>query len=267
MQESIPFKVSTTKLFLQDEFINLDDITELEDDSIFKMEQMPKQPYEFDEFIQMSISVEMNLDQKVIARAGYTFVDYLSDIGGFQGLLISGVGYLLAAWNYNQFDNHMVTRLYKMEKEGVDKQLKIEKKTFFDRSSAVKPSFLANPKEYICDEIPDVLKMCGCLRPNRKERFFKVARDRFAHESNIIEIIKSRRYTSQALQLLLSKRQRLNLKLTSRYLNVNPDASDSAEDKQQPNNDRELDEFYSSSGDDTIDLLPLSSDSEEAVIA
>jgi len=42
MQESIPFKVSTTKLFLQDEFINLDDITELEDDSIFKMEQMPK---------------------------------------------------------------------------------------------------------------------------------------------------------------------------------------------------------------------------------
>jgi len=49
----------------------------------------------------MSISVEMNLDQKVIARAGYTFVDYLSDIGGFQGLLISGVGYLLAAWNYN----------------------------------------------------------------------------------------------------------------------------------------------------------------------
>ena len=43
----------------------------------------------------------MNLDQKMIARAGYTFVDYLSDIGGLQGLLFSIVGYFIAAWNYN----------------------------------------------------------------------------------------------------------------------------------------------------------------------
>ena len=43
----------------------------------------------------------MNLDQKVISRAGYTFVDFLSDIGGLQGLVISGVGYIIAVWNYN----------------------------------------------------------------------------------------------------------------------------------------------------------------------
>ena len=131
MQEQVPFKVSTTKLYLQDEYLNLDQLTELENDTVFKMEQRPKQSYEKDDHTQLSINVEMNLDQKVISRAGYTFVDFLSDIGGLQGLLISGVGYIIAVWNYNQFDNHMVTRLYKMEKEGVDHCEKIEKKTFF----------------------------------------------------------------------------------------------------------------------------------------
>ena len=38
-----------THLFLQDEFINLDDITELEFDTPFKLEILPKQPYEKDD--------------------------------------------------------------------------------------------------------------------------------------------------------------------------------------------------------------------------
>ena len=38
MQTLIPFKVSTTKLLLQDELVNLDDVTELEDDTVFSLE-------------------------------------------------------------------------------------------------------------------------------------------------------------------------------------------------------------------------------------
>ena len=39
IQQTIPFKVSTTELFLQDvKTINLDDLTELADNSIFKLE-------------------------------------------------------------------------------------------------------------------------------------------------------------------------------------------------------------------------------------
>jgi hypothetical protein len=69
----------------------------------------------------MDITFEMNLDQKVIACAGYTILDYISDIGGMQGMVISFMTWLIAIWNFNMFDNHMVTRLYKMEKAGADK--------------------------------------------------------------------------------------------------------------------------------------------------
>ena len=51
----------------------------------------------------------------MVARDGYTFLDYLSDIGGVQGILISFVIYLMTIFNHNYFDNSMVTRLYRME--------------------------------------------------------------------------------------------------------------------------------------------------------
>ena len=62
------------------------------------------------------ITIEMNLNQKVIARDGYTILDYISDIGGMQGMLISLIAWFVTIWNYNMFDNHMVTRLFKIEK-------------------------------------------------------------------------------------------------------------------------------------------------------
>ena len=49
----------------------------------------------------------------MVARDGYTFLDLLADVGGIQGLLISGVAMFMAFWNYNYFDNYMASRLYK----------------------------------------------------------------------------------------------------------------------------------------------------------
>ena len=42
-------------------------------------------------------------------------------------------------------------------------------------------------------------------------------------EINIIEIIKSRRIFMNALKMLLTKKQRMKLKETSRYISINPD--------------------------------------------
>lgn len=72
--------MSKTQLYLQDELIDLDEITEHEDASVFKFERLPTLSYEVDYFTQMNIRIEMNLDQKVIARQGYTVLDYISDI-------------------------------------------------------------------------------------------------------------------------------------------------------------------------------------------
>ncbi len=69
-------------MFLQDEAINLDDLTELENGSIYKLDGQPPISQEKDYTVQMDVTVEMNLDQKVIARAGYTILDFISDIGG-----------------------------------------------------------------------------------------------------------------------------------------------------------------------------------------
>ena len=58
----------------------------------------------------------------MVARDGYTFLDYLSDIGGMQGMLISLVLFIMTIFNHNYFDNWMVTRLYRMQnKEDAEK--------------------------------------------------------------------------------------------------------------------------------------------------
>ena len=93
----------------------MDDVTELEDGTLFSLDKESIRSYEKDSHTQVDITIEMNLNEKIVSRDGYTFLDYLSDIGGMQGLLISGLSYFLAFWNYNYFFNHMVKRLFKLE--------------------------------------------------------------------------------------------------------------------------------------------------------
>ena len=101
----------------------MDDITELDDTSVFKIEPLPKRSYEKDYIAQVDITIEVNRNQLVIARDGYTFLDFLSDIGGMQGMLLSGANFVLVFWNYNFFDNFMVTRLYKIYKPSSERKI------------------------------------------------------------------------------------------------------------------------------------------------
>ena len=49
----------------------------------------------------LNLTFERNLDLLKISRDGYTFLDWFSDIGGIQGMLISVVGVIIVAWNHN----------------------------------------------------------------------------------------------------------------------------------------------------------------------
>ena len=40
----------------------MDDYTELEDDTVFRLEQLPNKSYEKDFDVQLDITIEMNLD-------------------------------------------------------------------------------------------------------------------------------------------------------------------------------------------------------------
>ena len=147
MQQLFRLKVSTTQLFLQDEILNLDDLTEFDDASVFKLENLPILSYEKDYFTQMDITIEMNLNQKVIARQGYTVLDFISDLGGMQGMLISFIGWFIAIWNYNMFDNHMVSRLFKVKKRDPEDQVEVQTSDFME------PDYFFNIKEYLAEHV------------------------------------------------------------------------------------------------------------------
>ncbi len=66
-------------------------------------------PYEKETHVRMDITVEMNLNQKTISRDGYTSLDFLSDIGGMQGMLVSFGAIFLIFWNHNQLENYIAS--------------------------------------------------------------------------------------------------------------------------------------------------------------
>ena len=49
----------------------------------------------------------------LIEGSGYTVLDVLSDVGGLQGILISGISFILSIFNYNYLENYLVYKLFK----------------------------------------------------------------------------------------------------------------------------------------------------------
>ena len=52
----------------------------------------------------------------MLERNTYTFFDFSSDIGGYISINAITFAYLSKIWNFNQFDNFMVSRLFKIRK-------------------------------------------------------------------------------------------------------------------------------------------------------
>ena len=54
--------MQTTRLILQDEYINLDDLTELDDATVFKPNELIAKSYEQDKWTQIDITFERDLN-------------------------------------------------------------------------------------------------------------------------------------------------------------------------------------------------------------
>ena len=65
----------------------------------------------------MDITIEYNLDQFVVWRQGYKVMDFLSDVGGVQSILMSLIGLFIGIVNYNMLDNFLIKRLYRISTE------------------------------------------------------------------------------------------------------------------------------------------------------
>ena len=62
------------------------------------------------------IMIQRNLDLLKVERTVSTLSDLMSDVGGFFGLLIMSGRIFAKLWNFNSFDNFLVSRLYKVVK-------------------------------------------------------------------------------------------------------------------------------------------------------
>ena len=139
-------------------FFDLDSLTELEDASIFKLESMPSISFEENDFVIQGITIEMNLDLVVIARSGYTVLDYLSDVGGIQGLLLSLSLGLLTFFNFNMLDDYMVSQLFKMQTRSAGNDI-------VSQDIELKTSFMQKLKDLIRNHLPSCLR---CYKMSRQ---------------------------------------------------------------------------------------------------
>ena len=205
-------RVTKQEIRLQDLPLDLDDLTEFAAENLFKVEPLPIRSYEKDYHVQMNINVEMNLNLEVFEREGYTVMDVLSDVGGFQGILVSFFTMIIPIVNYEHFQSHLASRLFRiLPPRDVRSKLDREKKKALSQ-----PIVLTRFKN-ICNCIQDSCpNWLSCVkRKSVKYRAIRRARNHMETEMNIIEIVKSRRYFNMALKLLLSKDTRDSLKKQS----------------------------------------------------
>ena len=130
---------------------------------------MPSRSYEKDNFAQMDVTIEISPDIIDMKRQGYDLLQFLSDIGGIQALLMSGFAFFVSIWNYNMFDNYLVGRLYKLGHTSNDNT---KVKGTFKESDFMKSRRFYNPKEYFRDMLPWVF-FCKSCKADRLEKGFQ----------------------------------------------------------------------------------------------
>ena len=116
MRDIVPHRLETTYLELHDNLvIDLDSASWGLHKDLFKIKEMPRLPQEKDENVQILITIEREFDVQSIERMAYTTFDMLSDVGGLLGIMVIISRGAIAIWNFNSFDNFLVSRLFKIK--------------------------------------------------------------------------------------------------------------------------------------------------------
>ena len=63
---------------------------------------------------------------------GYTIPDLLSDIGGIEALIFSIFSIILGFWNYNNLDNHLLSKFFKFKDKNYKENRAISEKVTKD---------------------------------------------------------------------------------------------------------------------------------------
>ena len=152
-------------------------------------------------------------------------LDLISDIGGMQGVLISVFAIIVGIQNHNMLENHLVSRLFKLEVKP-DRQ-SLDSKLYSPEPSSM-VSLMPRAAQNILELLREKFKGCMCMtnrccKPSLFYQGFEIGREQLKDETNIIEIIKKLRYYETALNALTSEHQRAMFKAKSQYKNIRLD--------------------------------------------
>ena len=93
--------------------MSLDDVTELQDSTLFDSVQLPSRPDETDPWLVASVALEMDMNLRIIERNIFGVLDFLSDIGGLEAMFVSIVAIVISVWNWHGLtDIFLLTQLY-----------------------------------------------------------------------------------------------------------------------------------------------------------
>ena len=124
---------------------------------MFELKAQPKRSYEKDSVVQMDITIELDLDRQFIIRKCYSFLDLLSEVGGMIGILMAILTSVVSCFNYNNFDNYMVSRLFKIKKPD---SMSNQSDPYFQRADFIDPSNYHNLLEYFNSIMPFKKRFC-----------------------------------------------------------------------------------------------------------
>ena len=178
---------------LQDYYLDADSLTAYEDETVFDVKQGQPRIYGLvseASWPPMMFSFQMSMSKQILKRSHYSLLDYLSDIGGMQSLLLVSFGFLNAILNSQNSEELLISRLFKFKEERDDS--KPDKKT----QNQPKTSGFSKLRLYglICFK--------WCHRQNQREREAmsraKLALDK---EADIVELLRFMRVLRQYLNL------------------------------------------------------------------
>mmetsp|Transcript_12817 Transcript_12817/g.16428 ORF Transcript_12817/g.16428 Transcript_12817/m.16428 type:complete len:195 (-) Transcript_12817:303-887(-) len=170
MALSFPFRVVNSYLDLQDELFNFDNWTQTLDKNAFMVEMGGFRSFSKNQpDVLVSLDFERDLNLKYITRDRYTLLDWISDIGGIQGMLVSAFAFFVGYWNYKSVENFMVAKLYKtwnpLEAKTDDDE---DKKPPTYRSELIEETTSLNLCVALEDTLPSWLSYCCCPTKGRQ---------------------------------------------------------------------------------------------------
>ena len=87
-------------------------------------------------------------------------------------MIASFIAAFVVFWNYNNFANYLVQRLYKIEKKDAKSKAY---KNYDDRSEFIHPCCMSNCRDFICDLFPSCLQ---CCRSGKQDKGISLGRDK-----------------------------------------------------------------------------------------